>query len=278
MLLRYHTEKLQEILKEFHNLTGMSVSVVDTDFHHLVYYPDPLNPFCTLIQSCKEGDTRCFLSDTTLLQCCQKAGHPVSHVCHAGLTDTAVPLYHDDTLLGYIMFGQVCQHSAQPLSYDEIAPRIQDLPLDSSMLLDAYQHLQFFEAAKIQSAARILSMLTDYLWLEHMIQPEYDEDLEPLLTYIENNLQEPLSVENLCTRFHISKSALYRKFQKYLHTTINGYVTQLRMQKAQDLLETTDLPIYRICEETGIDNYQYFCRRFKQQNGVTPLQYRKEYR
>ena len=55
------------------------------------------------------------------------------------------------------------------------------------------------------------------------------------------------------------------------------YVNERRLACAERLLRTTDLPVYMICERCGIENYQYFCRRFKQKKGLTPLRYRKKW-
>ena len=59
--------------------------------------------------------------------------------------------------------------------------------------------------------------------------------------------------------------------------TVNEYVTNARINKARELLVSTEEPVYRIAEQTGLDNYTYFCRLFKHHTGLTPSEYRKNH-
>ena len=59
--------------------------------------------------------------------------------------------------------------------------------------------------------------------------------------------------------------------------TVNGYVTGLRMQKARELLESTDVSVTEVASETGYYDYNYFIRVFRKSFGISPLQYRKRY-
>ena len=66
---------------------------------------------------------------------CAKAKKPVTHYCHAGLVDTAVPIRYKDSILGYIMFGQIKDGSscnAQKLkTILPIAPARMQIPYSS---------------------------------------------------------------------------------------------------------------------------------------------------
>ena len=53
------------------------------------------------------------------------------------------------------------------------------------------------------------------------------------------------------------------------------YVTQLRMEKAQNLLRMTDDTIVLIADKVGYDNEYYFSRKFKAYYGMSPRAYRK---
>lgn len=276
MLLRYHAEELKNIIDKIRVLSGMSISIVDPDLRPLVVCSAPFASFCRYIQSTKEGACRCVASDKELFRLCAVSRGYVTHKCHAGLTDTAVPMYHEGVLMGYMLFGQVCETHEERPPFEEIYPKIADLGLNRQKMEIAYHELNAFDKNRIESAVEIVNMLTQYILLKHIIRLQHSEEFEALLLYIEEHLTEELSISELCRRFHISKNTLYRYFRTDFNCTVGEYITKLRLQKAELLLTTTELPIYAICEQSGIDNYQYFCRRFKKEKGLTPLQYRKQ--
>ena len=49
----------------------------------------------------------------------------------------------------------------------------------------------------------------------------------------------------------------------------------MRVKRAAELLENTDLPMQKVGEEVGFSDQNYFSRIFKKYNGVSPLNYRK---
>ena len=57
-----------------------------------------------------------------------------------------------------------------------------------------------------------------------------------------------------------------------------NYITEVRMEKAREHLKDTDLSVIEIAENVGYEDSQYFFRVFKKTTGVTPLQYRQQYR
>ena len=279
MLISYNVEKLKKVILDFHHLTGISIAVYDTDFTPIVAgKSDQRTFFCNLIQSTPNGQRRCYASDNALLNRCVECGQAVvTHRCHAGLADTVVPIFQSGTLMGFIIFGQVCEKKESPASFSEIYECVKDLGLDYEALKQAYKSLTFFDRQKIDSAAEVISMLTKYIWLEKMIQPKFNSEFEKLLEYISTHLNEPLTVSLLCHKFNFSKNALYKNFHFHFNCTVNEYIAQKRLTHAERLLKTTSMPISEVCVQCGIDNYYYFCRLFKKEKGVTPLQYRKQF-
>jgi two-component system response regulator YesN len=64
-------------------------------------------------------------------------------------------------------------------------------------------------------------------------------------------------------------------FKAQTGETILDYVTKCRLEKAKDLLGTTDLKIYDISTQLGYQDTKYFSRLFKQWYGQSPSQYRE---
>lgn len=277
MLFKYNIEKLERVLQDFHEVTGITVGVFDTQFNCLSHYPKIKSCFCEMIQSIPEGCRRCVESDCRLLARCLEEKRPVSHRCHAGLSDTVVPIMNGEVLIGFIMFGQIREDSVQKISFKEIFENVKDLGLDREALRRAYGQLVFLDSQKVESAAEIVTMLTKYIYVERLIEQEYSsKEMERIAEYIDSHLTDKLSVSSLCRSFNLSKNALYNLFNVHMECPVKEYINARRLERAEQLLKTTELPIYEVCEQCGIENYQYFCRLFKKEKGETPLQYRKK--
>ena len=91
---------------------------------------------------------------------------------------------------------------------------------------------------------------------------------EILVTHLEN---PPLISELSCT-VGLSESTLRRGFQELFNTTVIGYMTSLRMEKAELLLREGKLSIGEVANLLGYSNFSYFSAAFKRQFGITPSQ------
>lgn len=278
LIYKYDAEKLKKVIWDFYNVTGISVSVLDSELNLLAAYPDPAVKFCRLIHSSDEGMRRCLMSDRKLFSKCIESRCAVTHTCHAGLSDTAVPIFNNEILLGFIIFGQVGRQSDKKTPFSSIYKNVNDLGLDKLELKSAYGELDFFAESKIKSAAEVVVMLTKYIMLEQIIQPEYSNGTKKIIEYIDLNITEDLSVSSICRKFNVSKNTLYNIFNTHFDCGVKEYIISRKISRAEQLLKTTDLPIYQVCERCGIDNYQYFCRLFKKEKGITPLQYKKRWK
>lgn len=95
--------------------------------------------------------------------------------------------------------------------------------------------------------------------------------------YINDNLAEPLTLEIVSAQVHINSTYLSRLFKKEAGTTFNSYISQLRIQRAAQLLET-GRKITDISGMVGFENAKYFSQVFKKQMGMTPQEYRQSHR
>ena len=98
------------------------------------------------------------------------------------------------------------------------------------------------------------------------------------LEYIEEHLDQDISLEDMAASAGVSKTEVLRCFHKTLQTTPYSYVMEVRLSKAADLLAETGLPVGEIASRTGFNQQSYFGKRFKEKMGVTPLEYRRKMR
>ena len=275
MRLEGNREKLNEILCLIHNLTGITVGILDLNLNFIARYPEGINPFCAYIQSSPAGLSHCTESDIHLLKLCVEQKCPVTHTCHAGLRDTAFPIFRNGIAVGYMMFGQVLENGKKQTSFHVIQNNLKELGLDTARLKAYYHELSFISQDKIDSASQLIQMLLKYIWSEQLITQKNDTPFEDALKIIDEHLAEEINVADLCQQVGTCKNVLYKQFNTHLGCSIKAYINQQRILRAEQLLKTTDYPISVIATMVGMSNDNYFCRAFKAQIHQTPMQYRK---
>lgn len=98
------------------------------------------------------------------------------------------------------------------------------------------------------------------------------------MDYILGNSVSDITVTDVADYLHISRSYLFALFKKHLNTSPQKFLTMSRITNARELLARTELPVAAIAASCGYDNPFAFSRAFKKETGMTPTQYRLEYR
>lgn len=97
-----------------------------------------------------------------------------------------------------------------------------------------------------------------------------------IIKYIENNYTyTDLSINYLADYFHMNPSTISLTIKNALGTGFHQYISLLRVNKAKELLLTSDKSINEICDECGFASQQTFYRTFKKITGVTTSEFRK---
>ncbi len=95
---------------------------------------------------------------------------------------------------------------------------------------------------------------------------------------IDSLLRQQVSGDDLAERLGVEPRRLRRIFQERFGRTPAAYLREARLQRAQELLLTTDLPIARIAAEVGFRYTSYFDRTFRQEFSLSPVEFRRSYR
>lgn len=93
--------------------------------------------------------------------------------------------------------------------------------------------------------------------------------------YIEEHLEEEISVDELAHRFAVSKTFLYNLTKEYLHASLSDYISLARINRAKAYLVNSDYSVEIISQKVGYGNISSFSRFFKSQVGLSPLKYRQ---
>ena len=94
------------------------------------------------------------------------------------------------------------------------------------------------------------------------------------MKYIEKNLQNELTLDEISRNVYMSKFYLSRIFREETKTTIHQYITKKRLIYSKSLIEK-NIPIKELYEQCGFKDQSSFFRSFKAEFGITPKQYEK---
>ncbi|GEP37230.1 AraC family transcriptional regulator [Nocardioides psychrotolerans] len=103
------------------------------------------------------------------------------------------------------------------------------------------------------------------------------ETLGAVLSWAQENLAEPLDVDTLARKAHMSPRTFARRFRDETGTTPHAWVTSQRLHLAEEMLERTDNSVDQIADAVGFGNAATLRHHFSRVRGVSPQQYRRQF-
>lgn len=104
-----------------------------------------------------------------------------------------------------------------------------------------------------------------------------NSNINGLLAFLLENLTASHNIDELAARISMSRSTFTRHFRKATGMSLNQWLTEARLQKARDLLESTDLTITDIAHQSGFNSDIAFRQHFIKKHKIVPNQWRKRF-
>ena len=146
--------------------------------------------------------------------------------------------------------------------------------MDSHDLLQAIE--QGDKAGSLQEIQAALRTLVECF--PQAGQPSDNEKklVEQIRGYVEDNLDQSLTVNDVATALFMTGDYLSRLFKSETGTSLKEYILQRKMEAARLLLTTTQLPVSVIASRLGYDNFSYFSQVYRRCMGISPSDERKK--
>ncbi len=100
--------------------------------------------------------------------------------------------------------------------------------------------------------------------------------VERAVRFLQGAYSNPVRIGALASRLGIDRTSLFRLFRKHLGMSPQAYLHRFRMERADVLLQETDLPIAEIACSVGLESQAHFTRAFRRHRGCTPGAFRKD--
>ena len=100
-----------------------------------------------------------------------------------------------------------------------------------------------------------------------------ESQLSQAIALMQQNLMEPLGIEEICAKCHISRSKLQRLFRQHTGQSALNYYIALRLEAAKGMMRGRQHSFSEIADALGFGSIHYFSKQFKQVTGMTPSEY-----
>ena len=105
-----------------------------------------------------------------------------------------------------------------------------------------------------------------------------DPEVAAAVTLIRRKGHEPIRVGDILREVPVSRRSLERKFRKVLKRGMSQEIRHTHMERAKGLLGDTELSMQLVAERAGFSNSRHLCVVFRQETGMTPTAYRRQFR
>ena len=130
------------------------------------------------------------------------------------------------------------------------------------------QHIQRHFSHEVRRAYETVSYFEDHN-TNHA-----DEEILQAQLWLQHNLGKELTIKTVAERFGMSARNFNRRFQQAIAQTPLQYLQELRLNTAQDLLQSSNLSISEIAYKVGYSDVSYFSKLFRRALSITPKEYR----
>ena len=92
--------------------------------------------------------------------------------------------------------------------------------------------------------------------------------------FVQDNYKQKILIADIANSTHVSRAKTYQLFERFAHMSPNTYLTNYRLAKSMDYLQSTNLSVLEIAALCGFQSPSYFTSVFRKEKGVTPKEYR----
>jgi AraC family transcriptional regulator len=105
--------------------------------------------------------------------------------------------------------------------------------------------------------------------------PHLQRRIREVQAYLQENLHRDVDLRSIAQEAALSPFYFSRAFTAYVGTPPYRYLIRLRVERAQELLRTSELTITQICQRVGFNSLSHFTTTFRRHTGVSPTSFRR---
>ena len=267
--------EINSILKDFYDVSGIRISIHDTEFNEIYSYPKEATPFCHKLQQNSKVYKDCLKNDADAFSKAKEQGEVYVYKCRRGLYEAVAPIYHYGTISGYLMMGQICDNA--PETRKQIISNAEKILGNRTQAEELTDTVKSIDRNLIHSYINIMTVLAEYLTdTNKLFTPE--KRLPQLIAeYINKNYSSKITLSILSQKFECCNATLTNSFKKEYNVSIMTYICNIRLEKAKEMLEKSRKSVKEISTDCGFYDQNYFSKIFSKKYGCSPTDYRNKF-
>ena len=215
------------------------------------------NGYCLHVTGEKKRHAVCVAFQDEIRQKSKK--HIFYTTCPYGVGQFVVPITYRDSYLGFVCVS----------GYKE----------EKTLVFESKERELKCKIPEKEQVALLLCPLAAMLavlFTEHPLKSDTESDLyRHILSVIHAGIGDKLTIEDIAKQCFCSTSAVSHTFRKRSGMTVQTYIRNLRMKRAEEFLLQTELSVMEIAFRCGFSDVNYFIYAFGKHKGTSPLQFRK---
>lgn len=268
--------------RAFEGLTGLPLVLrAAGSFRMPLEGSSRINPFCALMTRANQTCAACLQSQQRLEEAA--ALGPKTVRCHAGLSETAVPLRIGQTVFGYLQTGQVFLRapSKRHLRAVDDLVRNAGLGVELAAWRTAYFKTRTIAPKQYGSIVRLLAIFAEHLATVSNQLILASAEVEPLAvtrvrTYIVAHHGEVMNLHDAARAANMNACHFCRVFKKSTGLTFTAFLGRTRVESVKRQLLNVHLRISEAAYAAGFQSLSQFNRTFRAITGETPGRYREQ--
>jgi len=200
----------------------------------------------------------------------------------AGLSESAVPVYVGDHILGFLETGEVMLKNPTKEHFASITRQLRawGYKTDWKQLERAYFRSCVLSPVRYRAMLRLLSLFAQHLSIlsnQLVVRREKDEstNMTRARQFIEDHQAEPLSLGRIAQVANISRHYFCKMFKKATGINFTDYLSRVRVEKSKTLLLNPNSRISEVAFACGFQSMTNFNRAFKRIVRRSPTQFRE---
>lgn len=143
-----------------------------------------------------------------------------------------------------------------------------DIPFGSEQLIKVYLEQFLINLIRMYTTRKLPTTL-----IKSVKQKSEDDTFEKIVGYMEEHINQQLTIEQICRDNLIGRSILQKLFREHSSSGVIDYFSVLKIDAAKHMIRNSHLNFTQIADSLGYTSIHYFSRQFKKITGMTPSEY-----
>lgn len=223
---------------------------------------------CELVKNIPGGFPKCYRCRNLAIEKALHTQKPFGGLCINGIYEYTRPVTENGKTICIIFIGNIFTEGRG----ERILQK--NFSYDPSLIDTLEKHFSYEQCEMLGSLIECYIRILLKEFPSSDVHLDFDPLIENLKRYMEEHLEYDMDIATLAKNFHYNRKYLGRLFKQKTGMSFHEYVNYRRIERAKQLLQTTDNTITSISLRCGFNNISYFCRLFKKSTNLSPTEYR----